>query len=158
MFFDDPVAAFANMGRALRRAGRMHMVCWSGAQENPWFSLPRQVAVARLGAPEPDDPRAPGPMAFAEMGYVTDILDSAGLADVSAREVAVDLTPSGTVEEVARFAAHVGPAARILKEKGGTEADVAAIVGKLADEMQVFATPEGVRVPAKLTVYAARRG
>lgn len=157
MFFADSVAAFANMARAMRPGGRMHFVCWSGLQRNPWFSLPRQVAVDRLGAPEPLDPRAPGPMAFSELDYVTGILESAGLTGVSAREVEVDLTPIGTVKDVAKFAAHVGPASRILKEKGGTADDTRAIVETLTEQMRVYETPEGVRVPAVLNLFAAVR-
>ncbi|MEQ8899199.1 MAG: class I SAM-dependent methyltransferase [Roseovarius sp.] len=158
MFFDDPVAAFANMAKALRPGGRMHVICWSGLQQNPWFSLPRQVAVDRLGETGPDDPRAPGPMAFAELDYVRGILDSAGLEEISAEEVALDLTPMGTVEEVAKFATHIGPASRVLMEKDGTKEDKAAIIDALAERFQAFATPEGVRVPAVLTLFGARRG
>lgn len=157
MFFADSVAAFANMAKAMRPGGRMHFVCWSGLQENPWFSLPRQVAIDRLGATEPADPRAPGPMAFAEQDYVTGILERAGLAEVSSQEVSVDLTPLGSVEEVAKFAAHVGPASRILKEKEGTAEDARVIVEALSEKMQAFATPDGVRVPATLNLYSAIR-
>lgn len=157
MFFADSVAAFANLATAMRPGGRMHFVCWSGLQENPWFSLPRQVAVDRLGAPEPADPRAPGPMAFAERDFVTGILERAGLAEVHSQEVSVGLTPLGTVEEVAKFAAHVGPASRILKEKDGTAEDARVIVEALSEKMQAFATPDGVRVPATLNLYSAIR-
>ena len=157
MFFADSVAAFANMAKAMRPGGRMHFVCWSGLQENPWFSMPRQVAIDRLGAPEPADPRAPGPMAFAERDFVTGILEQAGLAEVHSQEVSVDLTPLGSVEEVAKFAAHVGPASRILKEKDGTAEDARVIVEALSEKMQAFATPDGVRVPATLNLYSAIR-
>jgi len=158
MFFDDPVAAFANMAKALRPGGRVHVVGWSGMERNPWFSLPRQAAVERLGEVAADDPRAPGPMAFAELDYVRGILDSAGLREVTAKEVAVDLTPMGTVLHVAKFAAHLGPAARVLMEKGGTIEDKAAIIDALAEDFQPYATRDGVRVPAVLTLYGARRG
>lgn len=36
MFFRDPVAAFANVGRALRRAGRLAMMVWQGHEQNEW--------------------------------------------------------------------------------------------------------------------------
>lgn len=157
MFFADSTAAFGNMAQAMRPGGRMHFACWSGLLRNPWFSLPREVAVARLGAPEPADPRAPGPMAFAEPDYVIGILESAGLVEVSAREVEIELTPLGTVEEVAKFAAHVGPASRILKEKGGTAEDTRVIVDALSERMRDYATPEGVRVPAVLNLFSAKR-
>jgi ubiquinone/menaquinone biosynthesis C-methylase UbiE len=36
MFFVDPVAAFANIGRALRPAGRLVMMVWQGHKQNEW--------------------------------------------------------------------------------------------------------------------------
>src|SRR6266511_4054002 len=36
MFFNDPVAAFANIGRALRPAGRLVMLVWQGHERNEW--------------------------------------------------------------------------------------------------------------------------
>ena len=46
MFFDDPVAAFANIARALRPAGRLVMMVWQARERNEW-----DVAIHRsLGA------------------------------------------------------------------------------------------------------------
>jgi ubiquinone/menaquinone biosynthesis C-methylase UbiE len=36
MFFDDPVAAFANIRRALRPAGRLVMMVWQPHERNEW--------------------------------------------------------------------------------------------------------------------------
>ena len=36
MFFPDPVAAFANVGRALRPAGRLVMMVWQAPERNEW--------------------------------------------------------------------------------------------------------------------------
>jgi ubiquinone/menaquinone biosynthesis C-methylase UbiE len=36
MFFDDPVAAFANIRRALRPAGRLVMIVWQPHERNEW--------------------------------------------------------------------------------------------------------------------------
>lgn len=37
MFFADPVAAFANIGRALRPGGRLAFVCATAADGNEWL-------------------------------------------------------------------------------------------------------------------------
>src|SRR5206468_4114700 len=42
MFFDDPVAAFANMTRALRPAGRLVMMVWQPHDRNEWDIAIRQ--------------------------------------------------------------------------------------------------------------------
>src|SRR5829696_2883178 len=36
MFFDDPVAAFTNIGQALRPAGRLVMLVWQAPERNEW--------------------------------------------------------------------------------------------------------------------------
>src|ERR671911_364958 len=45
MFFEDPQAAFANIGAATRPGGRLAFVCWRTMAENPMFTfgLPRLV-------------------------------------------------------------------------------------------------------------------
>ena len=39
MFFGDPVAAFANIGRALRPGGRLVFACWQDLLRNEWELL-----------------------------------------------------------------------------------------------------------------------
>ena len=67
MFFDDPVAAFANLRRALRRGGRLAVVAWQGPFESEWTAVAVKVAIAHFGRP-PDlgEPGGPGPFAFAD--------------------------------------------------------------------------------------------
>ena len=82
MFFADPAAAFANLRRPLRPGGRLGFVCWGPLADNPFILLPMQVATRHLGPAEPPPPRAPGPLAFSDPDYVSDILTAAGWSDV----------------------------------------------------------------------------
>ncbi len=41
MFFDDPAAAFAAIGAALRRGGRLAFLCWQPEMDNEAFSIPQ---------------------------------------------------------------------------------------------------------------------
>ena len=51
MFFADPVAAFSNIRRALRPAGRLVMMVWQGHEANEWsVAIQQSLAGARLGA------------------------------------------------------------------------------------------------------------
>src|ERR687896_40234 len=59
MFFGDPVAAFANLARALKPGGRMVLLVWQPMSENPWFTAFRE-AVA-VGRELPTPPPAPRP-------------------------------------------------------------------------------------------------
>lgn len=157
MFFEDPVAAFENLRAALRPGGRIAMLCWQGAPENPWFMEPMQAAMARLGKPDPMDPHAPGPMAFKDMDRVTGILGAAGWTETDATPVEVDLIPPQTLDVAADFATSAGPATRLLREREGTPDDVAAIRADCAHRFARFQTDGGLRIPARLIVYSARR-
>ena len=90
MFFEDPVAAFRNLGRALRPGGRIAFVAWAGVKDNPWFHVPRDAAVSRLGAAPSADPSAPGPLAFQDAGRVARLMAAAGSwQDVRAEQLQV---------------------------------------------------------------------
>ena len=58
MFFGDPAAAFGNIGRALRAAGRLVMLVWQAHDRNEWA-----VAIRQSLAPEG---RLPVPAAGAD--------------------------------------------------------------------------------------------
>jgi SAM-dependent methyltransferase len=85
MFFSDPVAAFANLMSALRPGGRLAFVCWAPLEDNPWFKEPLAAGIRWLGPPEPQPPRAPGPLALAETGYIEEILRDAGSSNAASR-------------------------------------------------------------------------
>lgn len=85
MFFDDPVAAFANIRTATKAGGRLAFVCWRALADNPTFSCGTHVLVERMPEPPPPaGPGAPGPTAFADPDVVTAILTEAGWGEVAA--------------------------------------------------------------------------
>ena len=70
MFFGDHVAAFSNIGRALRSGGRLVLVTWQPLPGNEWIrEISGALAAGRdLPAPPPDAPapsRSPTRTAFA---------------------------------------------------------------------------------------------
>jgi SAM-dependent methyltransferase len=156
MFFADPVAAHANIGRALRRGGRAVLMSWDAAERNPWSHLPRAAAVARLGPVPVDGPRVPGQFAFAEIGYVEDILASAGFTGITVETLDTHLRAGATATEAADLATLIGPVSRIMAEHGGTEDDRLAIAAELERALAPFAGPKGVRVPARVNLFTAR--
>ena len=69
MFFQDPVAAFRNVGRALRSGGRIAFVAWAGVKDNPWFHVPRDACGARSSGRAIRRPaRRPAPWRFRRPG------------------------------------------------------------------------------------------
>jgi SAM-dependent methyltransferase len=157
MFFSDPVAAFANLRRALAPDGRLAFVCWAPLEDNPWFRLPLAAAIARLGPPEPTPPRAPGPLAFSEPDYVREILAAAGFTAVTVERHAIRLTGAPTAEEEARLVCEVGPVARLIREREPAPAVIEALVAEIVTSLEPYATAEGVRIPAGVFLVAASR-
>lgn len=158
MFFDDPVAAFRNLAGALRPGGRTCFVAWAPLEENPWFRIPREIAIARLGAPAPQPPTAPGPLAFADRERVRDLLARAGHDAIGAEAEPAELLWPGGVDALAELATRIGPAARMMTERGGSPEDEAAIRESVAAALAEFARPGGVRIPACFNVFSSRRG
>jgi SAM-dependent methyltransferase len=81
MFFGDPLAAFANIARALRGRGRLALFSWQPLPANEWVvELTAALAAGRdLPAPPPG---APGPFALADPDRVRRLLAQAGFTRI----------------------------------------------------------------------------
>jgi SAM-dependent methyltransferase len=137
MFFDDPVAAFAHMRRALKPGGRLAFVCWRGAQENDWVRLP-MGAIRDIVEPVPADPTAPGPFAFGDRQRLADILAAAGFTaiDIAPFDTTISYGRGGTrekaVDDALDMAFQVGPLARALADQPDEIREKAAIAVRAA--------------------------
>lgn len=157
MFFADPLAAFTNLHSALRPGGRMVFLTWAAPAANPWVSVPRRVAEARLGPVPADPPRSPGMFAFAERDHVCGLLAAAGFAEIGAEEIETRLGLAGDARAAADLAVTIGPAAYVMRVKGASDDDRAAIAAGLVARFRAYETPDGVRIPARMNLFAARR-
>jgi len=155
MFFEDPVAAFRNLRRAMAPGGRLVFACWSTIADNPHWQIPFDLAVPEVGPPAPRPPNAPGPMAFQDPDYVTEILRGAGFDDVSVTPTEVAMIGESLAEE-ARIACMMGPAGALLEEKQADDATRAKLQTAVAAAFKVYDTPAGPRLPA--TVHLVRAG
>jgi SAM-dependent methyltransferase len=154
MFFEDPVAAFANIRRALRPDGRLAFVCWRAAAENAWARDVLSVALPLLREPPmPTPPDAPGPFAFADAGRVRGVLDRAGWRDVGIVPLDTGYLLGATPEEAADLVLVIGPLARLVREQELDPGPVrAAIEGMFRGRVEA----RGVVVPAASWVVTAR--
>lgn len=118
MFFDDPVAAFSNMRRALTPEGRLCNVVWRPVRENPWVLKSLMVAAEYIQMPQPAGPEDPGPFSFGDAARVERILGTAGFTDI-------DLEPHDTkiaigqgmgLEDAVDFLLGIGPLRLMLAE------------------------------------------
>jgi SAM-dependent methyltransferase len=158
MFFADPVAAFRNLLGALRPGGRAVLVAWAEAAANPWFVIAREAAVARLGAPPPEPEGGPGPFGLADRARGLGILERAGFAECRVSVEKPDFVQEGGLAGASAFAVAVGPGARLIRTKGGTAEDAAAIAAAVAERLEPYLRPDGsVRVPSTVNVFEAVR-
>ena len=52
MFFQDSVAAFANLRRAARDGGQLRLIVWRGPADNPFMTVAASAAASVLALPE----------------------------------------------------------------------------------------------------------
>jgi SAM-dependent methyltransferase len=81
MFFGDPVAAFANLGRAVAPGGRMVLLAWQSLSQNEWMRELLSALAAGRDLPSPPA-GAPGPFALSDPGRVRTLLSGAGFKDI----------------------------------------------------------------------------
>lgn len=82
MFFGDPPAAFANIGRALRPGGRLAMMVWQAHQRNEW-AVAIQQCLEQPNRPASPAPNGPDAFSLGEPSTVKEILEGAGFVGVS---------------------------------------------------------------------------
>ena len=86
MFFADPVAAFTNIGLALRPKGRLVMMVWREHDRNEWSVLIERALAACTDVPDASlvDPV---PFSLADPTATGRILDTAGFVEASFTDV-----------------------------------------------------------------------
>jgi SAM-dependent methyltransferase len=155
MFFNDPTAAFANVHRAMKPAGRLTLAVFRPASENPWPSAP--VAAVRhllpsMPRPAPDEP---GAFSWADPARVERILKGAGFREVALAPVNLDyqLAGAGGAAEAAEFALLFGPLTRV---SGLSAEQREAVRATLEGFFQRRVTPRGVALPSAFWIVQAR--
>jgi SAM-dependent methyltransferase len=154
MFFSDPVAAFTNIGRAVRPGGTLAFMSWRELAANDWLmSLRAALALGReLPTPPPD---APTPFAHAEPDRVRAILDPAGFDDISFEPVdePIDLGPDPS--EALAFVKTTGIVEGLTADLDEPSRELA--MANLAALMSERATDDGVLLPSAAWLVIARR-
>lgn len=142
MFFDQPVAAFAHMRKALRPGGRCVFVCWRTPRDNPWAMTPLMAARKAMNVtPPPADPLAPGPFAFADETRLRGILADAGFQGVEMERCDVAVSLGATPRAAAEGAVRIGPTSRFAKEMGPDR--LPAILEAIERVLAPLADPDG---------------
>ncbi len=114
MFFEDPVAAFANLRRAAAADASLRFIAWRSAAENPFMTTAERAAAPLVPNLPPRREDAPGQFAFADAERVGRILDESGWSAVHIRPIDVECVFPES--ELRHHATRLGPVGRIFDE------------------------------------------
>jgi SAM-dependent methyltransferase len=120
MFFADPVAAFANVRRALRPGAALSFVCWQSVFDNEWMLIPGAAVASITGSlPPMPGPGEPGPFSLADPGRVRAVLEAAGFGSVAVEPHGDQVVISeDRIPEVALTSVRVGGVREALRDAG----------------------------------------
>ncbi|MGU3432087.1 class I SAM-dependent methyltransferase [Actinomycetes bacterium M1A6_2h] len=135
MFFGDPVAAFSNIGRAMRPGGRLALLTWQPLADNEWQTTFRRCL--SLAPPPPNI----GPFSMSDPDVIHRTLSAAGWVGIRCEKVSEPMFFGRTVDEALDFVLdQFGSAAAALDDEARCHADDA-----LRRSMSDHLTEHGVR-------------
>jgi len=154
MFFADPVAAFTNIGGALRPGGRLAFLTWRRFEENEWLVTIRRIAAQDRELPDPPA-GIPGPFGLADRDDVTTILDAAGYRDIEVAPRDEPMYLGADADAGWEFVRAMGIVTGLTAElDDASRADVFAQLRALVDE---HTGPDGVVLAAASWLVTATR-
>jgi SAM-dependent methyltransferase len=107
MFFADPLAAFANIARSLRREGRIAFLSWQRFEHNEWLTTMFDALTAGRTLPIPP-PGTPGPFGLADAEDVATLLHEAGFVDGHLLSISAPMWLGRSADEAWAFVAEMG--------------------------------------------------
>ncbi len=120
MFFADPIPAFAHLRNQLRVGARIDLAVWGPPRDNLWMMEMMGVVRRHIEIP-PAIPRAPGPFAFEDVDYLSEVLTSSGLRGIEITPYVGELAiggPGTAPVEAVDFVLGAMAAGRALEEYG----------------------------------------
>ncbi|HUR77475.1 MAG TPA: methyltransferase domain-containing protein [Acidimicrobiales bacterium] len=153
MFFDDPVAAFANIRVALVPGGRLCLATWQPLADNDWLKVPA-AALVGYGALPDSNSTEPGMFGLSDPARIRQVLASAGWHDVVVEPATVALPLGATAQDAAAYLADTGIVRTVLEAL--TPDDRRAALSAVVAVLQERQTASGVELGAGIHLIQAR--
>lgn len=159
MFFQDAIAAFANLHRAIKPTGRLTFLSWRAAAENPWMQRP-VTAIQEIfpppqsATPSVPDPNAPGPFSLSESERIHQVLQAAGYTAVQVEALDEHMRMGGVDEAMSLILGMMGPSADEISL--ATHEQVTDLHDALRSIVTHFETADGVAMPCAAWLVSAR--
>jgi ubiquinone/menaquinone biosynthesis C-methylase UbiE len=154
MFFGDPVAAFANIRRALCPAGRLVMMVWQSCERNEWDAAIHQSLAGREG-PAAAASTGPDPFSLADPPTVTQMLGAAGFAAIAFTDVCEPVYYGRDVTAALDWVRGFTCTSEALK--GLDPAAAARALGRLREALSAHLSDDGVWFNSRAWIITARR-
>ena len=159
MFFDDPVAAFANIGANCVAGATLDFVCWRSIEHNPVFAIGTRRLLAALPSSAPADPLAPGPLAFADDARLRALLIDSGWSAIDIRPLEAtcrfDVGDSDGIDERVEMILS-SDSGRRFRAEVPAERQAEAIAAARAD-LESYIVDGHVEIPGGCWLVRARR-
>jgi SAM-dependent methyltransferase len=154
MFFADPVAAFGNIRRALRQAGRLVMMVWQSRDRNAWAIEIRRALAGDRAIPQ-DLSAGSQPFSLGEPATVEGILTAAGFTGVGFIEVHEPVYYGPDVAAAEQFVGALQSTRELLAglDAAGTE----RALGRLRATLAAHMAGDGVWFDSRAWIVSARR-
>src|SRR5581483_5069688 len=112
LFFDGPIAAFANLRRAATVNGQLRFIAWRGPSENLFLTTPERAAAQVVPNLEPRRPDGPGAFAFADRDQGFRILVDSGWSDITIQPI--DVACTLRERDLISYFTRIGPLGRVF--------------------------------------------
>ena len=157
MFFEDPYQAFSNIYKSLKENGQLSFVCWQNPPLNPWQSLSLQVIKEYLDLPSPP-PKSPGPFAFEDKNYISDILNQSNFKDIEIEDNQEDIVmfAGKSIEEACEDYLTINPVVTEML-KNSKEELKDEILQALILKFSEFHNGDGLLFPSATWIVTARK-
>ncbi|WP_284742508.1 class I SAM-dependent methyltransferase [Amycolatopsis sp. RTGN1] len=150
MFFEDAVAAFANIRRGLRPGGRLVFIGPQGGGPDSDYARATRALKPLLRAPSP---ASRGMGSLTEPARIREVLDAAGFTGVEVEPVTALMDYGRDAADAAEFILGQGP---VRSNLAGLDASVVEPARtRLRDGLEAYETPEGVRIPGAVWLVSA---
>jgi SAM-dependent methyltransferase len=154
MFFADPVAAFTNIGTAIRPGGRLVMVAWRPLADNEWLQCFFAALALGRDLPAPP-PGAPGPFGLADPLANEAALAGAGFEAIEHTPVDAPVWLGADAEDAFAYFRTTGIVRGMTKDLD--DAQRAQALDGLRAAMVAHDSGDGVRFGSGAWLITARR-
>jgi len=154
MFFDDSIAAFANLRRAATADAELRAIVWRSAADNPFMTAAERAAAPLLPNLPPRRPNVPGQFAFANTEHVRTILEEGGWSGITISPIDVACTLPET--ELTRYFTRLGPVGLVLHDVD--EQTRERVVTTVREALTPYVHGAEVRFTAACWMISARAG